>query len=148
MVPGEADAAVDLDAVVCDQPGGVGAPAQEVPMVVSDEIARKEGLEVDSAPPAVKPPYDTARRRLVAIARRNIQNCHDGKLTSSRIVQAELPAEIPFANVIEHQRSNGQAVITVKNSSPEQIEQMAESLNCQVEIQTLPLDDIYRIVVS
>jgi len=63
-------------------------------------------------------------------------------------LSGELPAELPFANVVEHQRSNGQAVITVKSSSREQIEQTAESLNCQVEIQTLPLEDIYRIVVS
>ncbi len=63
-------------------------------------------------------------------------------------LSGELPAELPFANAIEHQRSNGQAIITVQNSSREQIEQTAEDLNCQVEIQTLRLDDIYRIVVS
>ncbi len=63
-------------------------------------------------------------------------------------LSGELPAELPFANVVEHQRSNGQAVITVKNSSREQIEQTAQGLNCQVEIQTLPLEDIYKIVVS
>lgn len=60
----------------------------------------------------------------------------------------ELPAELPFKNVIHHQQSNGQAVITMRNTSPEQIEQTAENLNCQVEIQTLPLEDIYKIVVS
>jgi len=60
----------------------------------------------------------------------------------------ELPSELPFADVVEQQRTNGQAVITVKNSSPEQIEQTAENMNCRVEIQTLPLEDIYRIVVS
>lgn len=63
-------------------------------------------------------------------------------------LSGELPTELPFANVVEHQRSNGQAVMTVKNSSREQIERAAEDMNCQVEIQTLPLDDIYKIVVS
>jgi len=63
-------------------------------------------------------------------------------------LSGELPAELPFENVVERQQSNGQAVITVKNSSPEQIEQTAEGLKCQVEIQTLPLEDIYKIVVS
>jgi len=63
-------------------------------------------------------------------------------------LSGELPAELPFENVVECQQSNGQAIITVQNSSREQIEQTAEDMNCQVEIQTLPLDDIYRIVVS
>lgn len=63
-------------------------------------------------------------------------------------LSGELPAELPFTNVIEHQRSNGQAVITVKNASHDCIEQTAENINCQVEIQTLPLEDIYKIVVS
>ena len=62
-------------------------------------------------------------------------------------LSGELPAELPFANVIEHQQSNGQGVITVKNTSPEQIKKAAESLNCQVEIQTLPLEEIYKLVV-
>ena len=63
-------------------------------------------------------------------------------------LSGELPSKLPFANIIEHQQSNGQAMITVKNVPREQIEQTAENLNCQVEIQTLPLDDIYRMVVS
>ncbi|MHC4434877.1 MAG: hypothetical protein ACYTBS_23810 [Planctomycetota bacterium] len=60
----------------------------------------------------------------------------------------ELPAELPFGNVIEHKRSNGQAIVTVQNSSREQIEQTAEAMNCRIEIQTLPLEDIYKIVVN
>ena len=60
----------------------------------------------------------------------------------------ELPAELPFANVVQCQRSNGQAMLTVQDSSREQIEEMAQGLNCQIEIQTLTLEDIYKIVVS
>ena len=63
-------------------------------------------------------------------------------------LSGELPAELPFADAIEHQRSNGQAIITVQNSSREQIKQAAEDMNCRIEIQTLPLEDIYKIVVS
>ena len=63
-------------------------------------------------------------------------------------LSGELPAELPFENVIQYQQSNGQAVITVDNTSAEQIEKTAESLNCQVEIQTLPLEEIYKIVVT
>ena len=62
-------------------------------------------------------------------------------------LSGELPAELPFENVIQRQQSNDQAVITVRNTSPEQIEQTAESLDCQVEIQTLPLEEIYKLVV-
>jgi ABC-2 type transport system ATP-binding protein len=63
-------------------------------------------------------------------------------------LSGELPAELPFENIIRRQQSNGQAVMIVKNTSPEQIEQTAERLNCQVEIQTLPLEEIYKLIVS
>jgi ABC-2 type transport system ATP-binding protein len=63
-------------------------------------------------------------------------------------LSGDLPAKLPFENVIQHQRSNGQAVITVRNATPEQIEQTAEDMNCQVEIQTLPLEEIYKLIVS
>ncbi|MFH1715790.1 MAG: ABC transporter ATP-binding protein [Planctomycetota bacterium] len=63
-------------------------------------------------------------------------------------LNGELPAELPFANIVRHQRSNGQAIIILKNTTREQIEQTAEDLNCHVEIQTLPLEDIYKMVVS
>ncbi len=60
----------------------------------------------------------------------------------------ELPAKLPFSDAIDHQRSNGQAVMTVKNASREQIEQTAENMNCRAEFQPLPLEDIYKIVVG
>ena len=63
-------------------------------------------------------------------------------------LSGELPAELPFANVLNCRRSNGQAILTVQDSSEEQIEQAAQGLNCKIEIQTLPLEDIYKIVVS
>ncbi|MFH1718797.1 MAG: AAA family ATPase, partial [Planctomycetota bacterium] len=63
-------------------------------------------------------------------------------------LSGELPSSLPYANIITHQRSNGQALITLKNTTREQIEQTAEHMNCQVEIQTLPLEEIYRLIVS
>ncbi len=59
-----------------------------------------------------------------------------------------LPDELPFANVVQCQRSNGQAILTVQDSSEEQIEEAAQELKCKIEIQTLTLEDIYKIVVS
>ncbi len=63
-------------------------------------------------------------------------------------LNGELPTNLPFPNIVRQQRSNGQAVITLKNISREQIEQITEDMNCHIEIQTLPLEDIYKLVVS
>lgn len=63
-------------------------------------------------------------------------------------LSGDLPADLPFENVIQHERSNGQAVITIRNATPEKIEQTAEDMNCQVEIQALPLEEIYKFVVK
>jgi ABC-2 type transport system ATP-binding protein len=65
-----------------------------------------------------------------------------------KALQGELPAELPFANVLQCQRSNGQAELTLQNSSTEQLEKTAENLNCHIDIQTLSLEEIYKIVVS
>ena len=63
-------------------------------------------------------------------------------------LSGELPSELSFGNVIDCRRSNGEAILTVQDCSGEQLQQQAESMNCQIEIQPLPLEDIYRIVVS
>jgi len=63
-------------------------------------------------------------------------------------LRGELPAELPFQNVVQSQRSNGQAVLIVQGSSPGQLQQTAEGLSCQIDIQPLSLEDIYKIVVS
>ena len=63
-------------------------------------------------------------------------------------LSGKLPTELPFTNVLDCQRTTGEAILTVQGCSVEQLQQQAESLNCRVEIQTLPLEDIYRIVVS
>ncbi len=63
-------------------------------------------------------------------------------------LNGELPAELPFRNVVQSQRSNGQAVLIVQGSSPHQLQQTAEGLNCQIDIQPLSLEDIYKMVVS
>jgi len=60
----------------------------------------------------------------------------------------ELPAELPFPNVVHCQRSDGQAILTVRNCSRQVLQEQAQSLNCWVEIETLPLEEIYRIVVT
>jgi len=60
----------------------------------------------------------------------------------------ELPAELPFENVVHCKRSDGQAILTVQDCPREKLQEQAKSLNCWVEIETLPLEEIYKIVVS
>ena len=59
-----------------------------------------------------------------------------------------LPAQLPFAGVLQCQRSDGEALLTVRNQSPDCIEQQAQAIDCEATIQPLPLEDIYRLVVE
>jgi ABC-2 type transport system ATP-binding protein len=63
-------------------------------------------------------------------------------------VSGRLPDSLPFANVLQSQRNDGQAILTICDTPREVIEQQGESLNCEIDIQPLSLEDIYRIVVS
>lgn len=63
-------------------------------------------------------------------------------------IDNELPPELPFTGIIDSQRNNGQAIITIQNTPQQQLEQTAEQINCQIDIQPLTLEDIYKIVVS
>jgi ABC-2 type transport system ATP-binding protein len=60
----------------------------------------------------------------------------------------KLPDELPFKNVVKSLHSNGEAILTVRDLSHEEIQAQAKALNCWVEIETLPLEEIYRIAVS
>ncbi|MHC4463657.1 MAG: ABC transporter ATP-binding protein [Planctomycetota bacterium] len=60
----------------------------------------------------------------------------------------ELPAELPFENVVQCQRSDGQAILTVQDCPRGKLQEQAKSIDCWVEIETLPLEEIYKIVVS
>lgn len=59
-----------------------------------------------------------------------------------------LPETFDFANVLECKRNQSEATLTVADLSPDQIEAAASAINCQADIQPLPLEDIYRIVVA
>jgi len=60
----------------------------------------------------------------------------------------ELPDELPFENVVHCKRSDGQAILTVQDCPREKLQEQAKSLDCWVEIETLSLEEIYKIVVS
>jgi len=59
-----------------------------------------------------------------------------------------LPETLDFANVLECKRNESEATLTVADLSPDQIEAAATKINCQADIQPLPLEDIYRVVVA
>lgn len=63
-------------------------------------------------------------------------------------LHGHLPAELPLGDVLDCQRANGQAIVTVRSSSREELEKQAGTLGCRVDVQTLPLEEIYRFVVS
>ncbi len=59
-----------------------------------------------------------------------------------------LPDKLDFPNILETQRNESEATLTIQDLPPERIEAAAERLGCQAEIQPLPLEDIYRIIVA
>ena len=67
------------------------------------------------------------------------------RLTS---LEGPLPRSLPFRNVVSSQQNNGQAVLIIENPSTEQLKAQAEGLHCDIEIQALPLEDLYKVVVT
>jgi ABC-2 type transport system ATP-binding protein len=63
-------------------------------------------------------------------------------------VNQKLPENLPFSNVIQSQRNDGQAILTIHDTPREVIEQQGEAMNCEVDIQPLSLEEIYRIVAG
>ncbi len=63
-------------------------------------------------------------------------------------LHGRLPETLPFAGVLQCQRNEGEALLTVRHQSPDCIEQQARTIDCEAEIQPLPLEDIYRLVVG
>ncbi len=63
-------------------------------------------------------------------------------------LQGPLPAQLPFAGIVDCQRNDSGALLTLRNQLPESIEQQARQIGCEAEIQPLPLEDIYRLVVN
>ena len=60
----------------------------------------------------------------------------------------KLPSELPFENVIECHRTDGQAILIVSGYSHEELKGKAQQLDCWIEIETLPLEELYKIIVN
>ena len=67
------------------------------------------------------------------------------RLTS---LSQELPEELPFNRILSCQRHNGQAVLILENPQTETIKHQAESIDCKIDFNPLPLEDIYKIVMG
>jgi len=59
-----------------------------------------------------------------------------------------LPADLPFSDIVDCKRDETKAIVTVKNSLPADLKNKAKGLNCEIEIAPLPLEEIYKIIVS
>ncbi|MHC4946179.1 MAG: ABC transporter ATP-binding protein [Planctomycetota bacterium] len=67
------------------------------------------------------------------------------RLTS---LNGPLPETLPFSDVVDLTRSGGQAVLTMKSISRPLLEKQAEDLHCEVDIQPLALEELYRLVIQ
>ncbi|GAI43562.1 unnamed protein product, partial [marine sediment metagenome] len=63
-------------------------------------------------------------------------------------LNGKLSAELPFEKIINCERNDSKAVFTVQNISQQELQTKAKDLNCEIEIGPLPLEEIYKIVVS
>jgi ABC-2 type transport system ATP-binding protein len=59
-----------------------------------------------------------------------------------------LPASLPFAGVLDCQRNDTGALLTLRDQTPQCIEDQARSIDCEADLQPLPLEDIYRLIVN
>ena len=63
-------------------------------------------------------------------------------------LNGKLSTELPFENIIDYEREDCQTVFTVQNTSQQELESKAKDLNCEIEVRSLSLEEIYRIIVS
>ena len=63
-------------------------------------------------------------------------------------VDGALPEPLPIDGILREERSGNQALLTMRDVSPARLEQLAEDINCQLELLPLSLDDSYRLVME
>jgi ABC-2 type transport system ATP-binding protein len=59
-----------------------------------------------------------------------------------------LVGDLGFENVVDCERNDSKAVLTVQDANRQQLKDRAAELNCEIEIRPLPLEEIYKIIVS
>ena len=63
-------------------------------------------------------------------------------------LNGDLPAQLPFRNMIGCERSGSTAVFIVQGYTQAELEAKAKDANCKIEVRTLSLEEIYKVVVS
>jgi ABC-2 type transport system ATP-binding protein len=63
-------------------------------------------------------------------------------------LQGALPATLPFKQIVECKRNGAGAIIILTGCETELLGSQAAQIGCEVEILPMPLDEIYRIIVS
>lgn len=63
-------------------------------------------------------------------------------------LNGSLPARLPFKGVVDCQMSDSTAILVVEDQTQQQLETVAAELNCDIDIAPLPLEDIYKIVLT
>ncbi|MCP4709349.1 MAG: hypothetical protein GY869_12040 [Planctomycetes bacterium] len=63
-------------------------------------------------------------------------------------LNGELPAELPFEEVLACKREKQEAVVTLRNIAREVLQEKAQSIHCDIEMLPLSLEELYKIVVS
>jgi len=59
-----------------------------------------------------------------------------------------LPEKLPFDNAISCDRNDSKAIITVQKESIENLQAKAKSLNCEIEVKPMSLEELYKIILS
>ncbi|MCP4453597.1 MAG: ABC transporter ATP-binding protein [Planctomycetes bacterium] len=59
-----------------------------------------------------------------------------------------LPDRLAFEGIVTSKQDKDQAVLTLKDTSKDSVQQIAQRLNCQAVIQPLCLEDLYKVEVA
>jgi ABC-2 type transport system ATP-binding protein len=63
-------------------------------------------------------------------------------------LDGSLPDTLPFENIIQVDRDEMHAVLTVRKYTQEELEARAKQIKCEIEIKPLPLEELYKLVVT
>ena len=61
-----------------------------------------------------------------------------------------IPETLPFENILKREQNGSKALLTITGNmkTRDELEAMADTIHCQVELLPLPLEDIYQLVVE
>ena len=62
--------------------------------------------------------------------------------------EGRLPESLPFTGVIESRRGPGEALLTLRRPPAEELRSLEQHHRWHVEVQALPLEELYRLVVQ